>query len=235
MNTSKKTIAKSRKRKEKIESPYHQRYATFALELLLNDDNMVRRTKVTHVQSGESQTWAKWVASDVTAFIESKERLHPNALVALEQNEKSQQKSDGPEVTTVSPPQTFLNKNMSHLSLLGVLRTGNSEYNNQLPSEQPYTFQLALDVSEEGLSRSTLLTYEVFVRAKQLGSGNKAKVGAASGTMCAGKHKVIDVIGEQLTPGIYRLDVGVTLLSTNTHGKASELSLWQEGGLLSIY
>ena len=162
----------------------HQRYATFSLELLLNDDNTVRRTKLTHMQSGESQTWAEWVASEVTAYIESREQLHPSVLSAPEQSETSQQKSDSPRVAAASQAQTFPNAHAAHLSLLGVMCEGKSEYSTQLSREQPYTFRLALDISDEGLSRNASLKYEAFVQAKQLGSGNKAKIGATSG-ICA--------------------------------------------------
>lgn len=47
-----------------------QHYATFTVKLLLNKDNSVRRTHITHVQQEEhKETWAGWQPKRVQSFI----------------------------------------------------------------------------------------------------------------------------------------------------------------------
>jgi hypothetical protein len=46
-----------------------QRYATFVVELLLEQDGSVRYTRVQHVQTGMGQTWAGWNEERLLAFL----------------------------------------------------------------------------------------------------------------------------------------------------------------------
>ncbi len=45
------------------------RYATFTVELLLDQDNHVRRTRSVHVQSEQEESWAGWDCNRLTDFI----------------------------------------------------------------------------------------------------------------------------------------------------------------------
>lgn len=46
-----------------------QHYATFRLELLLDLRNEVRRTRMSHVQSGAEESWAGWAVERVGRFV----------------------------------------------------------------------------------------------------------------------------------------------------------------------
>ena len=52
-----------------VASTGRQHYATFAVELLLSADDRVRRTRVTHVQSGVIVSWAGWRPTELMAFL----------------------------------------------------------------------------------------------------------------------------------------------------------------------
>ncbi len=50
-------------------TPGRQRYATFTIELLLDEASRVRRTRVVHVQDGEEGLWANWDEVQLINFI----------------------------------------------------------------------------------------------------------------------------------------------------------------------
>jgi hypothetical protein len=214
-------------------SANHQRYAAFAVELLLNDDDSVRRTKVSHVQSGESKTWAEWSADEAVAFIESKAGLQKEAASSPQADilpaPPVVKKTEAPHIATA------LSENMANVSMLGVVREGETEFNHLLSSDQTYKYQLALEVTDEEIARGASLKYQAVVQAKLLGTGKILRVGASSGMTHAGKRVVIDVNGNKLGPGTYRLGASVMLRNEGGRGKTSEVSVWQDGGLLSVY
>lgn len=47
----------------------HQRYETFSVKLLVDEDNQVRRTNIVHVQKGAEQNWAGWDEQRLIAFV----------------------------------------------------------------------------------------------------------------------------------------------------------------------
>ena len=47
----------------------HQRYETFSVKLLVDEENQVRRTNIVHVQKGAEQNWAGWDEQRLIAFV----------------------------------------------------------------------------------------------------------------------------------------------------------------------
>ncbi len=47
----------------------HQHAATFALQLLLNEDNTVRRSHIIHIESGQETTWGGWKDTQLADFL----------------------------------------------------------------------------------------------------------------------------------------------------------------------
>ena len=56
-----------------------QHYATFRLELLLDLRNEVRRTRMSHVQSGAEESWAGWAVERVGRFVAGNAGLRPSS------------------------------------------------------------------------------------------------------------------------------------------------------------
>jgi hypothetical protein len=59
-----------------------QHYASFKVELLLQEDNRVRRTCVEHIQSGAEGSWAGWNESKLNGFMVEHSKLEPAAPAA---------------------------------------------------------------------------------------------------------------------------------------------------------
>ena len=47
-----------------------QHYANFTVELLLDENDEARRTRVVHIQSGDADTWAGWEAARLVDFLD---------------------------------------------------------------------------------------------------------------------------------------------------------------------
>lgn len=56
-------------KKETTALAAHQHYENFTFEFLLNEKNKIRRLRVTHVQSGDVDTWAEWSPEDLARFL----------------------------------------------------------------------------------------------------------------------------------------------------------------------
>jgi hypothetical protein len=62
--------AASRTPKREIAKPeFHQHYENYTFEFLLDEKHTVRRTRVAHIQSGDSDTWAGWVPEALIDFL----------------------------------------------------------------------------------------------------------------------------------------------------------------------
>lgn len=85
-----------------------QRYATFTLEILLDNSNRVRRTQVVHVQSGEENHWPAWDDIRLVDYIVQKANIyHPSQPKTLKNRTNTKtvstkNKTDGMEFIT--PP-----------------------------------------------------------------------------------------------------------------------------------
>jgi hypothetical protein len=46
-----------------------QEYETFVVELLVDDERVVRRTRMVHVQTGTEERWAGWDEARLVRFV----------------------------------------------------------------------------------------------------------------------------------------------------------------------
>ncbi len=59
----------------------HQFYATFTIELLLDEHRFVRRTRAVHIQTGDEATWAGWEGARLNSFLAERAGLVSQAAV----------------------------------------------------------------------------------------------------------------------------------------------------------
>jgi hypothetical protein len=57
------------RKKEAVKRTIRQHYENFTVEILLDDKNKARRTRVVHIQSGDADTWPGWEATQLTEFV----------------------------------------------------------------------------------------------------------------------------------------------------------------------
>ncbi|BCX05728.1 MAG: hypothetical protein KatS3mg053_3666 [Candidatus Roseilinea sp.] len=220
----------------------HQRYATFTLELLLNEDDIVRRTRVAHVQSGEEQSWAGWDDVSVIAFITERagfrsgfheEDLFEPLEAATHEAAQLQPIALTFGISEVESAHT----RAPHVSSL-VLECGEAHGNtSSLQANQPYQIRLMLDFADDtSEAPERVYRYYAVVQAKQLGSQQRLLVARGRGTLTTPTN-VIELAGRALPSGLYRLETGVRLVPLSPPGGRAPAAIdsWLEGGLLQVY
>lgn len=222
-----------------------QRYATFNLELLLNDDNTVRRMHMAHVQSGEElPPSADWNESQLVNFVIRKAGLH--IPVPAQRDQQAQQAQlavpQQPIALRAMPEQeTAITQSYlaagpaqaPHITSITVLDAIGNAPVQRLGLDQPCSVRLILDFAKADPILD-LYGYEATVSALMLGSGDHTPVGGSSGTIAPSDAATIDLDGQKLPPGMYRLEALITLWPANPEHRSPIMHVFSEGGLLQI-
>jgi hypothetical protein len=206
-----------------------QHYATFTVELLLDEDNNVRRTRVQHIQSGddEPKTWAGWDARRMVEFIVQHAALRLPAAKPT------------PAVTATSAPAP---PPVTPVSGSGIPRLHDLETwlpddaagtRSILRHDQPFSVRLTLDLTEVAAPSHAPFDYTAAVYAKDLRGGPRRTVGEAYGTIIMSEDPLtIAIKGRPLPRGIYRLEAVATLTLPSAE---ADIAAHLEGSLLQIY
>jgi hypothetical protein len=197
-NASKESISNE---EEEIEDRQH--YAVFTVELLLDQENAVRRTRVMHIQTREENAWAGWDQDRLVRFFVEKEGLkipQPTRVFARAGSFASQ----------TEPVDEALvgNLNLSDLQPVSQGESGNMVWHNK-----PFELQLTLDLREVDKSAHRHIGYTVQVFAKRLGESTEREIGTASGKITPAGTVILKVGELQLPRGVYRLEALATLSS----------------------
>jgi len=209
----------------------HQRYATFTVELLLEAGAEVRRTRVTHVQSGAQETWAARDDGRLLGFVlRCAELPRPEEPAAVLPAAPS---PEGPVPAPGAPsPAGAL-----PLAELAIRPGGTGEPCRFLTAGQAFQAILHLDATQVTTVRQGGGTaYRIQLRAQPLGGGPLQTVGEAVGVSAAGAPLDVCIESEPLPPGPYRLKVGVTLGPAGAPPEAGPaLSAALDGGILVVH
>jgi hypothetical protein len=204
-----------------------QHYATFTVELLLDEDNNVRRTRITHVQSGVEDTWVEWQEVRLVDFFVQRAALR---LPLVEQYEA---------VTTVEPaPPVAATTRLVRVLSVPELQTMPADVD--VPRKivrygQPFNVRLTLDLTDVAAPSDELL-FTAVIYAKSLSDHSHQIAGEARGTVTAADRVIIDVEGTTLRRGIYRLEGSVTLaLPAMEPSWHPDIRAHVEGSLLYVY
>ncbi len=206
-----------------------QRYTTYAVELLVDEADEVRRTRVSHVQSGDEVSWAGWEQTRLVDFIVEHAGLSEQAGEFMRQAASGQVATSLPVVPANISGETRLSKMVTVLGEDDTPRT-------IIAQGQLFSVQLTLDLSNVAVPPKSLLDYRVIVRAKDLGNGSRQLVGQARGLVMPAETLSLVIESARLLPGTYRLEVAVALtLPSGEASKRTALTALLEGVLVQIY
>lgn len=204
-------------------------YATFTVEVLLNEENAVRRTSVKHVQSLAEKTWAGWDSARLVGFLITNGNIHeilPEAEQFIPQIHK----------------QVLLNE--EKVTLSGSMRLhemtttpAQEQYPRKtLPAGQPFDIHLTLDASEISAVEDFPLNYRTALFARQLGNRERIPLGQVEGTSIPDEGISVEMESVALSEGTYRLEVKISLSSLDwEHTNRPDMEAFLEGSLLQIY
>jgi hypothetical protein len=214
----------------------HQHYGSFSIELLLDQNNTVRRTKVLHVQSMVEDAWAGWEDARLLNFI--KENADLNLMTQSEALFNEPEKSI-PESATISPqkmgPSNFGFAGQMHMADMVVEVAEKKGGQHFIYSSQPFTIILTLDLTDLQVPRDTPFGYSATIYAKKVGGGSRQVIGSSTGEFLPNDKISLDVSGIQLSSGVYRMEAFVELMPPVKSPKPVQgLMAMSEGSLLHI-
>ncbi|MCG8351187.1 MAG: hypothetical protein MI924_25735 [Chloroflexales bacterium] len=223
-----------------------QHYATFKVELLLDAGNSVRRTHISHIQSGEEDIWAGWEASRLLDFFIRlgevrlpKEELNTPADVTV--------RLDAPVLASAPAPQNpklFEAPISPIVSLGGLLQLRDLEIqaasgahpSSVLRHGEPFIARLMLELDTKASAAHQQLQYTATLSARSMGSGSRQVVVETQGKLDRADAIVVDGSALSLAPGLYRLEAAVVVHPAGVQPSSiSSRKTFFEGSLLQVY
>jgi hypothetical protein len=202
-----------------------QHYATFMVELLLDEENDVRRTRVAHVQGGAEDSWAGWRATQLLAFFTQSAQIQaPQAEAAPPAQE------DAPDVAD--------DRGAAQVQICGLelASVGASGAQSFLLGDQPFEAQLALAFSDVSTTAGEPLVYSATVYAKNLRDRSRHTVSHVRDALPRAESTTVRLAGSRLPRGIYHLEAVVSVKQpADETGAAADLTAFWEGGLVQVY
>jgi hypothetical protein len=209
---------------EPLPSEPSQHYASFHIELLLDVDNSVRRTKAHHNQSDTDEAWPGWDEDRLLALLrdhipllaprQSTEAvdLQSSAELPATQPETAAPSRSQPE--TVSPPVSLPSSSL-RIEELGL--TGEGRTSHIWASGEPTSIDFAFCVnrtSRRQAAGSLDFTADITARNK-LGDNQRCPLGTVQGAVRIDEPFSVELTGPSLPRGLYRLEVTVHLYPTD--------------------
>jgi Helix-hairpin-helix domain len=170
-----------------------QRYASFHIELLLNPDNSVRRTKVHHHQTDTDDAWAGMDEDRLLAFL--RDRVPPSAVRQPTQAADLQPAPPTTSQPSVAAPTASLPPSFLRIEELTPVRT----------DEQTSVRLTARIDPPDDLGTATFdLTADIAAHSK-LGDDQRWSLDTAHGAIRGNEPLTLEVTGPPLPLGLYRL------------------------------
>jgi hypothetical protein len=204
-----------------------QHYATFTINLLLDADNKVRRTEMTHIQSGDKkpETYAGWDSDRLVEFIVQQAAL----LLPTGEPASAMAATAEADSRSAAPPKLT---GKLHLQRLEMMPDEARGPRLTLGYGQPFTVDFTLDLTDVALPSDKTVEYTATVYAKDLSGGPRQTVGQTHGSVKSKDPMTIKLDGKPLPRGIYRLEAMASLaLPTGESGPKAH----RAGDILRVY
>ncbi len=200
-----------------------QHYATFTVELLLDGENNVRRTRAVYIQADKEETWASWDEARLMAFFTQHGELNFAQIEAP--------LPETLEASPVSEPTGLHGSPRLDKAHVTPLQTGRP--GRILARNQPFEINLAVDLADLVMPAEANIGYAAQVFAKTLGVGSRQKIGETRGELSSAEMIEMKVDNQGLSEGTYRIDIDLALsqLPLEPAGQP-EIEVLLDGGLL---
>ena len=206
----------------------NQRYATFHVDLLIDSDGGVRRTKVRHYQTDREDTWAGWDQKQLIAVITDRAGLSAiegtldrSAAPAGPVEADLLLPTGGPRTLRKQPtrPETAPSRQPSplppHIHVDGPHLTGTGPHRNFRREDQPFQVLVTIRAETAGTARPDDLDITVEVEARPVDSGTQRLLGIARKIISVDRPSELELTASPLPPGLHALHAVITLYRHN--------------------
>jgi hypothetical protein len=219
---------------------FQQHYSGFMVILLLDGEQRVRRTRVTHMQSEKEESWAGWDLQKLAAFFEEASGLEfQQGWIAMNEKRPEPISSERPSpMKEINQPinedQNILGK--FSIQAIKILDPDGDPTGIRIPAGHIINLRLFLDTTSVVAAEDLYVTHKSFVYAKKIGGNESQLIGKSDGYLQDFGKSVIDVNCQALSPGDYRLEAVVILNPISSEAELNhQLMAISEGHFLSIY
>ena len=215
------------KRTAAAESGESQHYESFLLELLIEDDRSIKRTKITQVRCGEKASWVGWDSERFFRWIAGQTDL-PDELFGLAKAPTE------PAVLENTPPVP----STAILPADIVLSALDSHQNKRFyDAGQPLELQLTLDLTGSTIPAGAPLTCHAVAEARNVVTGRSTRIGEIQQTCAAADQIVLNIPIPGVEQGTYFLETAVHLIPTGDSAQAVKdgLSAIWDAGVVHIF
>lgn len=201
----------------------HQHYATFTVEVLLDENNTVRRTRAVFIQSKKEGAWAGWDEKRLLEFISQEANMQK--IPQVERNEfTSTTVREEPQLPTIG----------GNPRLMPARITGHESH--ILRKDEPFEITLPFDLTDVSLSDCREIDFSLSLNAKALGAGSRSELGKAIGRFALSQENNVTLKCPGLKEGFYRIRVDLALHTPSIAPEANAVQVTAlDGGLLQIY
>jgi hypothetical protein len=202
-----------------------QHYATFTVELLLGEDNAVRRTRAVFIQAEKEDAWAGWDEKRLLGFLAQQAGLQTSAPTS----------KSAP--TPVEEPAQQPLKISGNPRLKPARITGRAAHEGHiLGKDEPFEITLPFDLADVTLPGYSEIDFKLNLNAKALGGGSHLQLGEAQGRFEPSKENEVTLKCPGLNEGVYRIRVDLALNPPMMErGSRAVQMATLDGGLLQIY
>jgi hypothetical protein len=190
---------------ELIEPEGQQKYATFHIELLIDPDNTVRRTRTRHYQTDTEDSWPGWDDQRLIAVIHRKAELDPmpEPPTGPLPDPPTASVSSGrrsPQTTPAAPPPIHAEgPSPAEEGTRGTFRVASE------PTPVRMTFRVG-----PGLEAGDV-DFTAEVAARCLADGHRHALATACGTAAIDQPVALELVGPPLPQGIHRLEAMISI------------------------
>lgn len=196
-----------------------QTYASFHIELLLDVDGSVRRTKVRHLKSGQDEAWPGWDEGRLIALLrdhipllaprQPAEAPGPPSSATPPTDQPEAAAPSGSEMETVQLP-VSLPSSFLRIENLGLTREG--QRSHRYAPDEPTSIGFTLHVTSASALQTAAFDFTADVTASsELGDNQRQLLGTAQGAVRAGEPLPVELAGPPLPRGLYRLEATVAI------------------------
>jgi hypothetical protein len=198
-----------------------QRYASFHVELLLDPDLGVRRTKVHHYQTDTDDTWPGWDEDRLLTLL--RDRIAPTA--ARQPTDAADLQPPAPPSTSQPPaatPSTDLPPPSLRIEELTPIRDG--QRGDIRRPDEPISVRLTLRVEPTDTPHAATVDFTADIAARsKLGDNQRWPLGTTHGTVRVNDPLSVELTGPPLRPGLYRLVATVAVYPADHAPEAQPL------------
>ena len=188
---------------ETVPPKNRQHSELFSIDLLIDEQNRVRRTHILHVQSLRENSWAGWDQDQLKKFILG--NAIPKSILRSTRSTKKRTslKSDHEQKKPITG-----DLQLANAEIHSELSTGS---NWLVPEDESFTVGLTVDLRKTSISPRIPLQYLVEIYVKDLSNGSHQKIGEKKGGIQSKDLFPLKINCNSLPHGFYRLEACITV------------------------